>query len=136
LEPAHVYGRGDSERVVGQWVPERRLRDSIVVIGKGPHPNEDRRHVTPFDITSDLFDSLGQFQFDYIDLYLLHRDDPSVPVRSIVDVLNEHHQARRIHAFGGSNWTAERIQEANAYAHENALVPLVATAPISASLNS
>jgi aryl-alcohol dehydrogenase-like predicted oxidoreductase len=129
FDTAHVYGSGDGERVLGQWVRERGLRERVVIIGKGAHPNADRRRVTPFDITSDLFDSLARFQFDYIDLYLLHRDDPSVPVGPIMDVLNEHYQAGRIHAFGGSNWTTERIEEANAYAHQNGLVPFVASSP-------
>jgi aryl-alcohol dehydrogenase-like predicted oxidoreductase len=129
FDTAHVYGRGDGERVVGQWVRQRGLRDHVVIIGKGAHPNEDRPRVTPFDITSDLFDSLARFQFDYIDLYLLHRDDPSVPVGPIVDVLNEHYRAGRIQAFGGSNWTIDRIQEANAYAHQKGLLPFVASSP-------
>jgi aryl-alcohol dehydrogenase-like predicted oxidoreductase len=115
--------------VVGQWVRERGLRDRVVIVGKGAHPNADRRRVTPFDISSDLFDSLARFQFDYIDLYLLHRDDTSIPVGLIVEVLNEHYQAGRIHAFGGSNWTTERLQEANAYAQQKGLVPFVASSP-------
>jgi aryl-alcohol dehydrogenase-like predicted oxidoreductase len=129
FDTAHVYGRGDCERVLGQWVHERGLRERVVIITKGAHPNDVRRRVTPFDITADLFDSLARLQIDYVDLYLLHRDDPSVPVGPIVDVLNEHYQAGRIHAFGGSNWTAERIQEANTYANEKGLVPFIASSP-------
>jgi aryl-alcohol dehydrogenase-like predicted oxidoreductase len=100
-----------------------------VVIGKGAHHNEDRKRVTPFDITADLYDSLARLGFDYIDLYLLHRDDPSVPVGPIVEVLNEHLEEGRIHAFGGSNWRPERIREANDYASENGLTPMVASSP-------
>ena len=51
-----------------------------------------------------------------MDIYVLHRDDPSLPVGPIVEVLNEHHAAGRIKAFGGSNWHHTRIQEANEYA--------------------
>lgn len=129
FDTAHVYGRGDNERTVGRWVRERKVRDRVVIIGKGAHHNEDRQRVTPFDITSDLYDSLARFQFDYIDLYLLHRDDPTVPVGPIVEVLNEHLQAGRIHAFGGSNWTHERIRAANEYASANGLLPFIASSP-------
>jgi aryl-alcohol dehydrogenase-like predicted oxidoreductase len=129
FDTAHGYGQGDCERTVGRWVRERGLREHVVIIGKGAHHNQDRKRVYPFDITSDLYDSLARFQFDYIDLYLLHRDDPNVPVGSIVEVLNEHLEAGRIHAFGGSNWTPERIQEANAYAEAHDLVPFVASSP-------
>lgn len=129
FDTAHQYGGGGSERTFGRWVRERDLRDEVVVIGKGAHHNADRKRVTPFDITADLFDSLARFGFDHVDLYLLHRDDPSVPVGPIVEVLNEHLYEGRIKAFGGSNWTPERLREANDYAGENGLVPFVASSP-------
>ena len=129
FDTAHQYGGGDCERTFGRWVRERGVRDEVVVIGKGAHHNEDRKRVTPFDITADLHDSLARLGFDYIDLYLLHRDDPSVPVGPIVEVLNEHLEEGRIHAFGGSNWRPERLREANDYARENGLTPMVASSP-------
>ncbi len=129
FDTAHVYSSGDNERTFGRWMRERRLREKIVLLGKGAHPNQDRPRVTPFDITSDIYDSLARFGTDYIDLYLLHRDDPTVPVGPIVEVLNEHLRAGRIHAFGGSNWAHERIQAANAYAEEHNLTPFVASSP-------
>jgi len=129
FDTAHAYGNGDNERTVGRWVHERGVRDKVVIIGKGAHHSMDRRRVTPFDITADIFDSLARFKFDDIDLYLLHRDDPAVPVGPIVEVLNEHLEAGRIHAFGGSNWTHERIRQANEYARSHGLVPFIAGSP-------
>ena len=129
FDTAHQYGGGDCERTFGRWVRERGLREEVVIIGKGAHHNEDRKRVTPFDITADLYDSLARFGFDYIDLYLLHRDDPAVPVGPIVEVLNEHLQEGRIQAFGGSNWSPERLREANDYAIENGLTPFAASSP-------
>ena len=129
FDTAHQYGNGDSERAFGRWVRGRGLRDEVVVIGKGAHHSEDRNRVTPYDITADLHDSLARFGFDHIDLYLLHRDDPSVPVGPIVETLNDHVEAGRIHAFGASNWSVERIREANAYAGERGLRPFVASSP-------
>jgi aryl-alcohol dehydrogenase-like predicted oxidoreductase len=129
FDTAHQYGGGDCERTLGRWVRDRGLREEVVIIGKGAHHNEDRKRVTPFDITGDLYDSLARLGFDYIDLYLLHRDDPSVPVGPIVEVLNEHKEEGRIHAFGGSNWRPERLREANDYARKNGLTPMVASSP-------
>jgi aryl-alcohol dehydrogenase-like predicted oxidoreductase len=129
FDTAHEYGRGDCERTFGRWLNQRGLRDRVVIIGKGAHHNQDRQRVTPFDITSDLFDSLARLRTDFIDLYLLHRDDPTVPVGPIVEVLKEHRAAGRIHAFGGSNWSHERIQAANEYAAAHGLVPFAASSP-------
>ncbi|MEM7030745.1 MAG: aldo/keto reductase, partial [Chloroflexota bacterium] len=129
FDTAHGYGGGDSERTLGDWVKDRSLREKLVIIAKGAHHSRDRKRVTPYDISADLFDSLARQKTDYFDLYLLHRDDPDVPVGPIVEALNEHQQAGRIRAFGGSNWTHERLLEANAYAEANNLSPFVASSP-------
>ena len=76
--------------------------------------------MTPADIGHDLRESVERLRGP-VELYLLHRDDPSVPVGPIVDCLNEHREAGLIRAFGTSNWTTRRIDEANAYAEANGL---------------
>jgi aryl-alcohol dehydrogenase-like predicted oxidoreductase len=129
FDTAHGYAGGNSERGLGQWMRARGNREQVVIVGKGCHHNRDRRRVTAFDLASDLYDSLARLQSDYIDLYLLHRDDPTVPVGPIVEALNEHLEAGRIRAFGGSNWTHDRIAEANAYAAGHGLTPFVASSP-------
>jgi len=129
FDTAHVYAGGNSERCLGAWMQARGNRDRVFILTKGCHHNQDRKRVTPFDLTSDLYDSLARLQTDYVDVYLLHRDDPAVPVGAIVEVLNEHHAAGRIRVFGGSNWTHERIAAANAYATAHGLVPMMASSP-------
>lgn len=129
FDTAHVYGDGDNERTFGRWVRSRGIRDEVVVVAKGAHHNEDRRRVTPFDVTADLHDSLARFGFEDVDLYVLHRDDPAVPVGPIVEVLNEHRKAGLIRAFGGSNWSHERVAEANRYAEEHGLTPFAVSSP-------
>jgi len=81
FDTAHQYGGGDCERTFGRWVRERGLREEVVVIGKGAHHNEDRKRVTPFDITADLYDSLARLGSDYIDLYLAPPRQPIRPRR-------------------------------------------------------
>lgn len=129
FDTAHGYAGGESEKAIGLWLRERGNRDKMVILSKGAHPSGGRKRVTPADITSDLNDSLGRLQTDYIDIYLLHRDDPDVPVGPIVECLNEHLAAGRIHSMGGSNWTYQRIQEANEYAGAHGLVPFAASSP-------
>ncbi len=129
FDSAHGYGGGGCERVLGRWIAERGLREHVVILTKGAHHNADRRRVTPFDITSDLHDSLARLKVSTIDLYLLHRDDPTVPVGPIIEVLNEHKAAGRIDAFGGSNWSHERVRAANDYAEARGLTPFVASSP-------
>ncbi|MEV6414497.1 aldo/keto reductase [Kribbella sp. NPDC051718] len=112
FDTAYIYGGGRGEKLLGQWMKSRANRDDVVVIGKGAH--------TPFcdpeSITRQLFESLERLQTDHVDLYLMHRDNEEIPVGEFVDVLDSHFQAGRIKAFGGSNWTTARFDEANAYA--------------------
>lgn len=129
IDTAYVYGGGESERAIGRWLASRGVRDKVVIIDKGAHPAEGRNRVTPEDIAADIGESLERLGTDRIDLYLLHRDDESVPVGPVVEALDEHVSAGRINAFGGSNWSAARIAEANAYAAERGLTPMVASSP-------
>ena len=130
FDTAHGYGNGECERSFGAWVNSRGVRDDIVILGKGAHPNRDVPHrVTPYYISADINDSLHRFQTDYIDLYILHRDDEQVPVGPIVERLHEHKEKGHIHAYGGSNWTYKRVAEANDYAAKHGLTPFVASSP-------
>jgi aryl-alcohol dehydrogenase-like predicted oxidoreductase len=66
---------------------------------------------------------------DSIDLYVLHRDDPTQPVGPIVETLAAEAAMGKIGAYGGSNWTPERLAEANTYARQHGLPPFVLTNP-------
>lgn len=127
FDTAHCYGEGN-ESTLGRWVRERGVREKVVILAKGAHPYGHNR-VTPEDIESDMNESMQRQGLDYFDLYVLHRDDPSVPVGPIVEALNKHQKAGRIGAFGGSNWSWQRIREANAYAEAHGLTPFAVTSP-------
>jgi aryl-alcohol dehydrogenase-like predicted oxidoreductase len=121
FDTAHAYGNGASERVIGNWIQARGNRSEVVVIDKGAHPARGRNRVDPESIKQDLQESLDRLQTDYIDLYLLHRNDPAVPVGPIVEVLNDLKNEGKIVLFGASNWNYKRIQEASEYAQKNGL---------------
>ena len=129
IDTAHGYGRGDVERVVGRWINDRGVRDKMTLIAKGAHPYGDRPRVTHYDIEADINDSLARFKTDYLDIYLLHRDNPDVPVGPIVEKLNEYHEKGIIGVYGGSNWSVPRIREAITYAKEHSLQPFSISSP-------
>lgn len=118
FDTGYIYGGGLMERLLGQWVKARGLREEAMIIGKGVHPP----HCNPESLTRQLHETLERLQTDYVDLYLMHRDNLDIPIGDWVEVLNEHLQAGRIRAFGGSNWSIARVEAANAYAKERGLV--------------
>ncbi|ARC56974.1 1,5-anhydro-D-fructose reductase [Frondihabitans sp. 762G35] len=115
FDTGYIYGDGLMERLLGQWIANRGIRDDVMVIGKGAHTP----HCDPESLTRQLTETLDRLQTDHVDLYLMHRDNLSIPVGEFVDVLDEHAKAGRIRAFGGSNWTIARFEEAQAYAHSH-----------------
>lgn len=121
FDTAHQY-RG-REQVLGQWMAETNLREQLVIMTKGAHHDDGSPgpRVNPQAIRQDLTESLERLGTDYVDLYALHRDDPTVAVGPIIEELNEHLQAKRIRAFGASNWFYQRIREANEYAASRGL---------------
>ncbi|GAA1483358.1 aldo/keto reductase [Brachybacterium fresconis] len=115
FDTAYIYGGGYTEKLFGQWVRNCGVREDVVVIAKGAHTP----HCDPDSITRQLEESLERQGTDYADLYMMHRDNPEIPVGEFVDVMDEHLRAGRIRAYGGSNWTPQRVDEANAYARAN-----------------
>jgi aryl-alcohol dehydrogenase-like predicted oxidoreductase len=138
VDTAPIYNFGDSERTLGRWLQESGRRGEIVLITKGCHPTVDLQNLfgspweprlTPEAMRADLSESLERLQTDYIDLYLLHRDDEAAPVGPLVEALNEEQARGRIRAFGASNWRVERIAEANEYASQHGLSGFVISSP-------
>jgi len=127
LDSAHIYaawlpnGTGASERTIGGWLRSRGMESSMAVATKGGHPLLETPQVgrlRPDDLLSDLGESLERLQLPSVDLYWLHRDDPSVPVAEILAVLADLQRAGRIRAAGASNWSTARLDEAAAVARQ------------------
>ena len=119
-------GEGSSEKAIGRWLEARNNRKDIILVTKGGHPLHESMNVSRLsreELESDLTESLKALKTDYIDIYFLHRDDETKPVEEIMPVLDDFVKSGRVHFLGASNWTTERIEEANRFAVENGLEP-------------
>lgn len=85
FDTAYVYGQGLVDRLLGQWLRSRGVREDITIIAKGAHTP----HCTPQAIRTQLMETLDRLGTDYVDLYLMHRDDPAVPVSEFVDAMDD-----------------------------------------------
>lgn len=128
FDTARVYGR--SEEVIGDWLERTGNREKVNLLSKGGHHTPLlKKRVNRKEILSDLEVSLQKLKTDYIDIYLLHRDDKSVPVGELVETLNEAYTQGKIKAFGGSNWTPRRLEQANEYAYQRGLQLFTISSP-------
>lgn len=118
FDTARHYGDG-SERALGSFLERNDLHGRTVLIGKGAHTPG----CAPERVAPELTRTLELLRTDHVDLYLLHRDDPSVPVAAWVEALEAELQAGRVRAIGASNWTAERCEALNAEAAESGATP-------------
>ena len=110
IDTAAVYGRwkkgaeNASERLLGKWKAQRK--NSVIIATKGGH----------YEVLSDLSDSLLALRAEALDFYFLHRDDPSRPAAEIVDMMEDFVKRGYIRYYGASNFSADRLREAEAYA--------------------
>ena len=115
-------GYGMAEKSLGTWIKSRNNRERIVLLTKcGNVSLSGKVRVNREVIETELEKSLVTLGTDYIDIYLLHRDDPKTPVSEFIECLNEAKRRGKVRVFGVSNWTHERIEEANRYAAEHGL---------------
>lgn len=138
LDTARLYGyyaenvQGISETVIGWWMKARGNRDRIYIGTKGAHPPMGSMHTGRLDranIRSDMERSLRALDTDYVDIYWLHRDDCSRSVEEILTTLNELIKEGRMRLIGASNWSLERLKEAQCIAQEKGLQGFSAVQP-------
>jgi len=123
--------RSRSEGVIGRWMADRCNHNAIVVATKGGQAHDDgSSRLNAREIASDVDASLSRLHIESIDLFYVHRDDPSTPVAEIIDALNTHVRAGKIRHIACSNWTADRIRQANDYAAGSGQAPFVANQPM------
>jgi aryl-alcohol dehydrogenase-like predicted oxidoreductase len=115
-----------SEGVVGRFVRKHPLgRGAFRIISKGGHPSLWRTPLTRKKLLRQLDDSLRALGTDYIDVYLLHYDDPQVPAPAIAEWSVELLRSGKVHNVGYSNVSLARLKEFRAYLREANVVPWV-----------
>jgi aryl-alcohol dehydrogenase-like predicted oxidoreductase len=120
IDTADAYG--ESEVVVGKALKGRR--DSVVLatkfgrpVGDDPHHQGASRHW----IMTAVENSLRRLQTDYIDLYQVHRPDPSTDIEETLSALSDLIHSGKVRAIGSSTTPASDIVEAQLVAERRGL---------------
>ncbi len=125
IDTAHVYGdwvpgeRFRSESVIGRWLKRTGKRETVVISTKCSHPplnDMTASRLKRAEILKDVDESLTALGTDYIDILFLHRDDVSLPAEEILSTLEHLCMEGKIRYYGCSNWTLDRIMQADAAA--------------------
>jgi aryl-alcohol dehydrogenase-like predicted oxidoreductase len=130
FDTADVYAATRAEAVLGRALSGQR-REGLEIFTKvywptGPGKNDtglSRKH-----IMESINGSLKRLQTDYVDLYQAHRYDTATPLEETMVAFADIVHAGKAHYIGVSEWTADQIRAAHAYAQE-LRIPLVSSQP-------
>ncbi|WP_435255758.1 aldo/keto reductase [Streptomyces althioticus] len=130
IDTADMYGDGESEEIVGKAIAGRR--DDIVLATKATMPISDERNHRGSSrrwIYTALDNSLRRLGVDHVDLYQMHRWDPTTSDEETLSALTDLQRAGKIRSFGSSTFPAYRIVQAQWAAREHRLGRYVTEQP-------
>ena len=113
VDTADIYSDGESEEIVGKALKGRR--DEIVLATKVHYPmgkDPNRRGNSRRWIMTAVEDSLRRLRTDHIDLYQIHRPDPTVDIEETLSALTDLIHAGKVRAIGSSTFPASEVVEA------------------------
>ena len=116
VDTADMYADGENEEIVGEAIAQRR--DDVVLCTKfhypvGDHDDPNRRGNSRRWITRAVDHSLKRLGTDRIDVYQVHRPDPTTDIAETVAALDDLVAAGKILAWGTSTFPAEEIVSAH-----------------------
>lgn len=113
IDTADVYQAGASEETIGEVVPPSITHVLVATKGGMIRTNEGLgTDARPEHLREAFENSLRRLRRDRIDLYLLHRVDPRVPIEESLAVLREFQREGRIRQVGVSNVSLPELERA------------------------
>jgi aryl-alcohol dehydrogenase-like predicted oxidoreductase len=111
FDTADMYGTGQSEEYLGRALKGRR--EQVLIATKfGLKMAEGKEGAKPEYVRQAAEDSLRRLGTDHIDLYQIHKPDPSTPIADTLGALDELVKAGKVREIGCSNFSAEQLREA------------------------
>ncbi len=128
FDTADIYGnRGGSETLLGEALGARRK--DVVLVTKFGLPMDDsgrRQGGSRRYVLEAVEASLRRLNTEWIDVYYVHRPDPSTPIEETLRALDELVRSGKVRHVGCSNFSAPQIDAALAVAQQNGLTRFVA----------
>lgn len=115
FDTANMYSLGVSEEILGRAVRDFMKRDEVVIATKVYFPMEDRPNrggLSRKHILAECDASLKRLGVDYIDLYQIHRLDPTTILDETLSALNDLVRAGKVRYIGASSMWAWQFAEA------------------------
>ncbi|MFP4185611.1 MAG: aldo/keto reductase [Thermoplasmata archaeon] len=108
FDTAATYGE-EAEKILGEVIEP--MREDVVVSTKIGVDDEGKPSLSFNEVKEQCENSLNRLRTEYIDIYLVHFDDPNPPVEETVDALEDLKREDKIKHYGVSHLPAERVKE-------------------------
>jgi aryl-alcohol dehydrogenase-like predicted oxidoreductase len=115
FDTANVYSLGASEEITGRALKEYARRDEIVLATKvysRMRPGPNGAGLSRKAIMHEIDASLRRLGTDYVDLYQIHRWDPSTPIEETLEALHDVVKAGKARYIGASSMFAWQFAQA------------------------
>lgn len=115
FDTANIYSDGTSEEIVGRALKDFARRDEMVVATKvfSPmRPGPNARGLSRKAIMTEIDASLNRLGMDYVDLYQIHRWDPTTPIEETLEALHDVIKAGKARYIGASSMFAWQFSQA------------------------
>jgi aryl-alcohol dehydrogenase-like predicted oxidoreductase len=115
FDTANVYSHGSSEQILGRALAEYATRDEVVIATKVYGPMRQGRNAAGLSrkaIMAEAEASLRRLGTDYIDLYQIHRWDPTTPIEETLQALHDLVAAGKVRYIGASSMFAWQFSKA------------------------
>jgi 1-deoxyxylulose-5-phosphate synthase len=115
FDTADVYSAGSSEEITGRALRDFARRDEIVLATKvhgRMRPGPNGAGLSRKAIMTAIDASLARLGTDYVDLYQIHRWDPTVPVEETLEALHDVVKAGKARYIGASSMYAWQFGKA------------------------
>jgi aryl-alcohol dehydrogenase-like predicted oxidoreductase len=131
VDTADVYSSGESEEIVGKALAGGRRDDVVLATKVNWSMSEDPNHGGNSRrwIIREVEDSLRRLGTDWIDLYQIHRPDPSTDIDETLGALTDLVQQGKVRYIGSSTFPAPAIVEAQWAARDRHLQRFVTEQP-------
>jgi aryl-alcohol dehydrogenase-like predicted oxidoreductase len=121
FDTAEAYGRGHSERIIGEAVGDFRPQVMLATKVFANHLKYDQ-------VMNACHRSLQNLNTEWIDLYQIHWPSGSfgsevVPIEETMNALNKLKEQGKIRAIGVSNFSLDQLQEASTFGRIDSLQP-------------
>lgn len=130
FDTANIYGRGRSERYIGEWLADKEREDFVIAskvffTTRGRQTSGLSRKI----IMAEIEGSLERLGTDYLDIYYIHGWHTTSPLGETLSAMNDLVRDGRVHYIGVSNFSSAQLVKSAWLSEKHGWAPITVIQP-------